>query len=159
MEGKYMETKKKLTVLTKIAHHLNAAGITWAVGGSMLLYFKNIVSEFQDIDIMIKDRDAEAAKKILLGMGTLEPPKASAKFKSKAFYEFTIDGVDIDVMAGFVIVNNGKEHDCSLQEKEITQTILLGNETIPLHSLAAWRRNYSLMDKPEKVRLIDEMTK
>lgn len=151
-----MNTENKLTILTKIAHRLNAANITWAVGGSMLLYFKGIVSEFRDIDIMVKDEDAQAAKTILLSMGTLEPQKSSAKYKTKAFYEFTVDGVDIDVMAGFVIVKDSVDYDCSLNENEIAEHIILGNEKIPLHSVAVWRRYYELMEKPEKVRMIDE---
>ena len=154
-----MDTENKLRVLVKIARMFNQADITWAVGGSMLLYFHNITKEFHDIDIMVLDSDAEAVKALLLTLGTLEPPKASVKFKSKAFYEFTIDGVDVDVMAGFVIVQDGKEHDCSLQGNEITDFIQLQNERIPLHTIAAWRRNYIFMGKPDTVRLIDSITK
>ena len=150
-----MENERKLRVLQTIARRLNAAGITWAVGGSMLLYFKGIVSEYHDIDIMVKTGDAETVRALLTQMGTLDAPKPSAKFKSKAFFELTIDGVDVDVMAGFVIVKDGVEHDCSLRDDEITEHIQVEGETIPLHSLAAWRRNYGLMGKPEKVLLID----
>lgn len=38
------ETKKKIKVLERIAKRFNEAGITWALGASMLLYF--------DADIM-----------------------------------------------------------------------------------------------------------
>ncbi|HPJ01508.1 MAG TPA: hypothetical protein PKU80_01535 [Candidatus Limiplasma sp.] len=151
-----MEKEQKLQALQKLAHRLNAAGIPWAVGGSMLLYFKGLVSEFRDIDIMVKAEDAEPVRAILEKLGTLEAPKPSVKFQSKAFFELTIDGVDVDVMAGFVIISGGAAHDCSLQEQEITESIQLGSENIPLHSLAAWRRNYELMGKHDKVRLIDE---
>ena len=150
-----MEKEQKLKVLQTLAHRLNAAGIIWAIGGSMLLYFKGFVSEFQDIDIMVKTEDAESVRAILEKLGTLGAPKPSEKFQSKAFFELTIDGIDIDVMAGFVIISGGAAHDCSLQEQDITESIRLGNETIPLHSLAAWRKNYVLMEKPDKVRLID----
>lgn len=151
-----MENEQKLRVLQAIAKRLNAAHVTWAVGGSMLLYFKGIVPEFHDIDVMVKTEDAETVRELLSQLGTLEAPKPSAKFRSKAFYELTIDGVDVDVMAGFVIVKDGTEHDCSLHEDEIAEHIRIGDETVPLHSLAAWRSNYGLMDKPEKVRFIDE---
>ena len=150
-----METTGKLNVLKSIAHALNQAGVVWAVGGSMLLYFKGIVSEFHDIDLMIKPEDAETVKAILARMGTLEPFNPSAKYKSKAFYEFTIGGVDVDVMAGFVIVKGAAEYNRSLRDDEITEHIRLDDESIPLHSLAAWRRNYELMGKPDKVRMID----
>ncbi len=150
-----MENEQKLRVLQTIAKRLNAANVTWAVGGSMLLYFKGVVSEFHDIDIIVKTDDAETVRELLAQLGALEAPKPSAKFKSRAFYELTIDGVDVDVMAGFVIVKDGMEHDCSLRDEEIKEHIQVGSETVPLHSLTAWRRNYMLMGKLEKVRLID----
>jgi hypothetical protein len=151
-----MENERKLRVLQKIARQLNAASVVWAVGGSMLLYFKGVTSEFRDIDILVKAGDAETVRDLLSRLGTLEVTKPNPKYRSKAFYEFTIGGVDVDVMAGFMIVKDGMEYDRSLQDDEITEHIRIGEEHIPLHSLAAWRRNYELMGKPEKVWLIDQ---
>ena len=36
------------------------------------------------------------------------------RYRTRCFLEFTIRGVDVDVMAGFVILENGQEHDLSL---------------------------------------------
>ena len=41
-----MDADTKITVLKRIAARFNAAGITWALGASMLLYFKRIAPEF-----------------------------------------------------------------------------------------------------------------
>ena len=49
--------------------------------------------------------------------------------------EFTIDSVDIDVMAGFSIVSEGKVYDCSLDKEQIVERMTLGTEVIPLQSL------------------------
>ena len=154
-KGKAMENEHKLAVLARIARQFNRAGITWAIGGSMLLYFKGITDEFQDIDIMLKTEDAETAKAILAGMGTLEPPKPSTQYKTKVFLEYTIDGVDVDILAGYVIVSNGAEHDCPLLETDIEGAVLVNHENVPLQSVKVWRRYYTLMGKAEKVRLID----
>jgi hypothetical protein len=151
-----MENERKLRVLQKIARQLNAASVVWAVGGSMLLYFKGVTSEFHDIDILVKADDAETVRELLSRLGKLGAPKPNPKYRSKAFYEFTIGGADVDVMAGFVIVKDSLEYDCSLRDEEITEHVQVGDESIPLHSLAAWRRNYELMGKPEKVWLIDQ---
>ena len=43
---------KKIELLKKIALRFNDANITWALGASMLLYFKKITIEFHDIDLM-----------------------------------------------------------------------------------------------------------
>ena len=36
------EEQKKIELLQKIAHRLNEAHVQWALGASMLLYFKSI---------------------------------------------------------------------------------------------------------------------
>ncbi|MBE0600948.1 MAG: hypothetical protein IH607_04115 [Firmicutes bacterium] len=151
-----MKIQTKLNVLERIAERFHAARITWAVGGSMLLYFKGIVPVFRDIDILVKTEEAETVREILAELGTQQTSARSDTYRSEAFFEFNIDGVDVDVIAGFVIVRNGVPCDRSLRDDEITESVRSGNETIPLHSLAVWRRNYELMDQPEKVRLIDD---
>ena len=59
------EIQKKIELLQKIAHRFNEANIEWALGASMLLYFKGIISEFHDIDLMISVHDAEQVRTIL----------------------------------------------------------------------------------------------
>ena len=53
------EMQKKIELLQKIAHRFNEANIEWALGASMLLYFKGIISEFHDIDLMVSVHDAD----------------------------------------------------------------------------------------------------
>ena len=43
-------SQEKIQLLLRIAHRLNEAHVEWALGASMLLYFKGITSEFHDID-------------------------------------------------------------------------------------------------------------
>lgn len=149
-----MDINKKLSVLAKIAHEFNQSNITWALGASMLLYFKGITSEFHDIDIMVLNEDAGSAKEILSRMGTLQPPNPHAKYKTKMFLEFVIEGVDVDMMAGFAIVNHDTVIDCSLQKEEIVEFIDLQGEKIPLQPLELWCKYYDLMGRDSKVQLI-----
>ena len=44
-----------------IASKLNAAGIVWDVGASLLLYLHGITDEFHDIDLMVRQEDADDA--------------------------------------------------------------------------------------------------
>ena len=150
-----MDADTKITVLKRIAARFNAAGITWALGASMLLYFKRIAPEFHDIDLMVADDDAERARQLLCEMGTLLPPSPNDKYRTKCFMEFVIDGVDVDVMAGFSIVSDGIAHDCSLQKEQIVETLTLDGEVIPLQSVELWRRYYALMGRSAKVDMID----
>lgn len=149
-----MNTNNKLTVLKKIAHEFNKADITWALGASLLLYFKRIAPDFHDIDIMVTNEDAASAKDILMRLGSLQPPNPNEKYQTKLFLEFVIDDVDVDMMAGFAIVHQDSVFDCSLQKDEIVEFYDLQGEQIPLQSLERWCLYYELMGRDEKVRTI-----
>ena len=101
-----METERKLDVLADIARALNQSGVTWAVGGSLLLYFKGKTGVFRDIDLMVCETDVEKLKQAMLPLGAPAPSNPNAQYRTRCFLEFTIRGVDVDVMAGFVILEN-----------------------------------------------------
>ena len=148
------ETEKKIEVLKQIAHRFNEAHIMWALGASMLLYFKGITEVFQDIDLMVANDDVERVRIILSEMGEIQPPNPNPKYRTKTFMEFIINSIDVDVMAGFSIISDGKIFDCSLQEEQIVEKMPLGTELIPLQSPLLWREYYRLMGRTEKVKMI-----
>lgn len=88
----------------------------------MLLCFKGITTEFHDIDLMIAEKDVACVRKILSEMGELPPSKPNPGYKTKTFMEYT---VDVDVMAGFSIVHDGKVYDCSLKKEQIVEKMSL----------------------------------
>ncbi len=149
------EREKKLKVLCRIARALNEEGVLWALGGSLLLYFKGRTGDFHDIDIMAGETDIETVKRRLCALGELLPKKPNPGYKTRHFLEFIIDGVEVDVMAGFVIVKDGKDYDCSLLPEQVAEHISLEGEDIPLQSLGDWRRYYELMGRPEKAALAE----
>ena len=151
------ELNKKIKLLKEIAQRFNTAYITWALGASTLLYFKGITSTFNDIDLMISNDDAESVRKILSEMGELQPPNPNPKYKTKVFMEFVINSVDVDVMAGFSILNDGKIYDCSLDKDQIVEWFTLGNTKIPLQSPLLWCEYYKLMGRKEKVDMIERV--
>ena len=69
--------------------------------------------------------------------------------------EFIIDSIDVDVMAGFSIVSDGKVHDCSLHKEQIVEWMTLENTKIPLQSPILWCEYYRLMGRKEKVDVIE----
>lgn len=89
-------------------------------------------------------------------MGTMGAASPDPQYKTRTFIEFTVDEVEIDVIAGFVIVDNGMEHDCSLKPDQITEFITIGKEHVPLQGLALWRQYYEWMGRTSKVELIDK---
>lgn len=150
------ETMKKVHLLKQIARKFNEASITWALGASMMLYFKKITSEFHDIDLLIANENVEAARKILSEMGEQQPPNPNPKYQTKTFMEFVINSMDVDVMAGFTIFSDGKLYDCSLKKEQIVEWIDLEGEKIPLQSPLLWRDYYRLMGRKEKVDMIEK---
>ncbi|MEG1878356.1 MAG: CatA-like O-acetyltransferase [Pseudoflavonifractor sp.] len=145
----------KLEVLAQIARALNERQLTWAVGASLLLYFKGIVSDFHDIDLMVTEEDAPAARQALSALGQLQPPSPSAGYRTKIFLEFLIRDVEVDLMAGFVIVSGGEAHAFPLRKEDIRDCTHVGGEAVPLQALSQWRTCYALMGRTEKVQLID----
>ena len=108
----------------------------WALGTSMLLYFKGITSAFHDIGLMVADHDAECVRGNLSEMGELRPsdPMPNPMYRTKTFMEFLIESIEVDVMAGFAIVHEGTAYGCSLREEQIVEKMPLGTEAIPLQS-------------------------
>ncbi len=151
-----MDINHKLKVLSTIAKELNKHQIRWAVGGSLLLFLKEKTDSFNDLDLMVMDTDVEVVQKILLKYGKLLPSKVSIHFKTKHFYEFLIDGVGVDVMAGMVIINQEGEHSFSLKAESVVEYVLINGMEIPLQSLAEWRNLYLLMGRHDKVEMIDQ---
>ena len=148
--------EEKIDLLKRIAHHFKEERIEWALGGSMMLYFKKIVPSFDDIDLMIFCSDVDRVRNILSEMGELKPENPKAKYRTKRFMEFTIEGIDVDVMAGFAIVYEGNVVDCSLEKEQIVEILPLGTESISLQSPLLWREYYRLMERPNKVEMINK---
>jgi hypothetical protein len=54
-----------------------------------------------------------------------------------------ISGVDLDVMAGFSIIKDGKEYRFPLKKENIVEHLSLEGEDIPVESLELWRERYA----------------
>lgn len=148
-------TMKTATTATlkRIAERLNGAGVTWAVGGSMMLYLRGRARNVHDIDLMVDEREVELAKEVLSGMGKLMPEKEDARYQTRHYHKFVIDGTEVDLIAGFVIVKDGVAHECPLLRKDITERKDLEGMAVPLHALAVWREYYELMGRTEKAAM------
>ena len=150
--------KNKLEVLKTIAKKFNDVGIKYAIGASVLLYFKGIVDEFRDLDIMVDMNDVDKVKEILNKLGTLQYSPDNNNFKTKAFLQYVVDDVDIDVIGGFIIVKDGIDYDCTLQKEIIDYTYLDGVK-IALDTIDNWYKYYSLMGRDNKVKMIENYKK
>ena len=151
-----VDIDEKLRILARIAAALNGAGITYAVGASLLLYLRGIAQGFNDIDLSVLEEDAPRAIAVLRRLGTMAPPEQRPDYPTRCFREFVIDGVEVDLIAGMVIVHDGTAHDCALKREEIDGHADVCGVPVPLHSLSCWKRYYALMGRQAKADLIDD---
>ena len=148
--------ENKLNVLSRIAAALNSRHITWAVGASAMLYLNGITDHFNDLDIMVDERDIAEAKAILDTMGSLQARIPNAGFKTKHFLEYVIDGVDADVMAGFIITKDGTDYPLPFDESHIERVVTLNGQNIPLQHRSDWQYYYTLLDRPHKALMCND---
>lgn len=149
-----MDIADKLNVLAAVGKEFNNKSITWAVGGSLLLYIKGITDTFQDLDLMVSEKDIHMAEKILREMGKAQPPHPDAQYRTRYFLEFVVEDVDIDVISGFVIMKDGIAWECPLRSEDIRETFQVGGVAVPLQSLEKWENYYHLMGREKKAGMI-----
>jgi hypothetical protein len=70
-----------------------------------------------------------------------------------------VDGVEIDLIAGFVIEKGDVEYYHPLKRGSALETIELHGAIIPLQSVAEWRTYYEQMGRSDKVAMIDDAAK
>ena len=119
-----------------------------------MLYLRTIVNDFHDIDIMISEKDVEKVKEIMSKYSIVGQIKSHPHYKTKAFLEYNVDGVDIDIMAGFTIIANGKFHYFPLISNEEGEMVFIKETKIFLGSLETWLLYYNLMGRKDKAEII-----
>ncbi|BEP28150.1 nucleotidyltransferase family protein [Helicovermis profundi] len=145
------------TTLSIIADKLNEANITWAIGSSMVLCIHGLVDKPNDIDIIISLDDIEKADIILKSLGTKSKWEKSASYSSRYFYEYVINGIDIDVISGLRINLEKEVFEYNFDKSSITKSHIINGISIPMTSLEEWYLLYQLMKNREaKVAMIEK---
>lgn len=147
-------------VLSMMGKALNKADILWGLGGSVLLHHYGIARAPKDIDVFIGLDDIETADGILCALGEKRVWERSEAYDTKYFYEYVIDGVDVDVMAGFVINHCNGKYSSVFSPESIHGTATVNETEIPLMSLEDWYVIYQLIPGREnKVDRIENYLK
>lgn len=146
---------KSLKVLEKIAHIFNENHIVWSLGASCMLYLRGITQIFNDIDIRISNKDIQKATQ-LLSVYPSYKRVPNSKYKTKQFYEYKIDNIDIDIMVDFSIMYNNETYIFPLDDTSNNDVFSLNGEKIYLDSIKEWKLYYRLMERTDKYKLLSE---
>lgn len=148
----------EMQVLKKVAQKLNHAKISWALGGSAMLYLSGVVTDFHDLDFLIDERDAGKLIAILDKLGTPEETISNPQFLTHFFDKRQMEGISLDFIVGFRIRSDqGVKHIDFHRAKH--RVYDLSGDRIYLDSLDHWVSYYRWMDKPSRVREIEQFLK
>ncbi len=146
--------------IAKIAKELNAIDVIWAIGGSVMLSYYGLVENPNDIDIMVDENHIEKVDKAMRNIGIKGAWEKDAIYESRAFYEFIIDGFDVDIIAGFKIRTHSGLYQYEFDAQSITEEMKIEGEKIPICSLEEWYILYQMMpNRGVKVNLIENHLK
>lgn len=115
---------------------------------------KNIVEDFNDIDILIDIKDVDKVIKIMNEIGIKKDTQSHLNYLTQVFLEYEVDRVEIDIMAGFKIKTYDKIIDGSLKKEQIVEYIDFYDTNIPLQSIDLWLEYYTYMKRLDKVELM-----
>lgn len=143
--------------LSYIGEKLNNSNIVWGVGASILLNQFGFIDKPNDIDIFIDIKDIEKADEILKSIGEKKQREKTATYSTKYFYEYTIKGIDVDVMAGFAVNHTNGVFEYKFDNNSISEFKTINGVDIPFTSLEDWYVIYQLIPNREpKVNMIEK---
>ena len=107
--------------LRDIGEKLNEGGILWGLGASMLLNHYGFIDKPNDIDILVDVKNIEKADIILKSMGEKRLWEKSDNYSTEYFYEYVINGFEVDVMSGLRINHSEGIYKYIFDEKSISE--------------------------------------
>lgn len=141
------EYKTRRMFLREMARKFKEAGIIYGLACSSALFFKGIVDDFNDYDIIVDEADMERAGSILIEeLKCLEQQVEYNPYcRSKKFREFRGGHVDIDMIAGFQIFTFGTHYLYEISKDDIDYMEIDGNR-VPVVALEAQFLLYAMME-------------
>lgn len=149
--------EKELRTLSLIGKELNDKNIIWGVGASILLNQFKLVDTANDIDIVVDIKDVEKLDEILQKLGNKKYREKSRTYSTKFFYEYKINNIDIDVMAGLAINHEAGTYRYQFDSLSVCKYVIIDGINIPFMSLVDWYIIYQLIPGRElKVKKIEQ---
>ncbi len=143
--------------LSHIGKKLNEGKVVWGVGASILLNHYGLIDKPNDIDILVDPNDIEIADIILKSIGEKKLSEKKDIYATDFFYEYVVDGFDVDVMAGLSINHDNGKFKYVFDQSSISEIKTVNGVNIPLTSLEDWYVIYQLIpNREEKSQMIED---
>jgi hypothetical protein len=143
--------------LSYIGEKLNESNVKWAVGASILLNQFGLIDKPNDIDIFVDIDDIERADEVLKSIGHKKKWEKTGLYETKYFFEYVIEDIDIDVMAGFAVKHSSGIFEYIFDNNSISEFKIINDVSIPFTSLEDWYVIYQLIPHREaKVKMIEK---
>ncbi len=142
-DGEYYERKEAfLSIIDEFAK----VDIGWALGCSMNLFFRGLIDDFHDLDLIVDINDIEKIKKIMKERGaTLTETGGNGFCESDIYMHYQLGRVDIDIISGFKIVTFGTEYYYPYKVNQVDKVEIMEFK-VPLISLEAMYILYYMME-------------
>lgn len=114
-----------------------------------------LVEQVGDFDVLVTLEDAARSHELLLALGTGGPGETKHPYWTKHFYTYVIEGVEIDVMAGFAIDHEAGIYHFPFAADHVVARVQVGGEQVPLTALEDWYVLYDLMGRTAKAELLE----
>ncbi len=116
------EMEKKRNILLRLIEETSKENVIWALLCFCAIYFRGVVDEYHDYDVLIEHDSVNKFIEIFKTMGgkiEFGQNGKEAFFNSKVFGFGEIDGVEFDLISGFTVTTYGTSYCYELKKEEI----------------------------------------
>ena len=145
--------------LLLILNKLNEAKLLYGLGGSMMMKLRSFELQPHDIDLFVSIDDYNKVIDIFSNHATQVVTQTKNPFKTKHFTSFKCEDISFDIMAGFAYEHLEGVYVALFDELSIPDIAIINDINIPLMSLEEWFILYSIMDRSDKVDMIETIWK
>lgn len=145
------EMAHRKDVLLKLTAEMKKNEVKWALTCSCAFFFRGMVDEFHDYDVIVEKESINKFIEIFKAMGGQLNEGQDGKekfFDSKIFLSGELQGIEFDVISSFTVTTYGKRYCYELQTEHIEYI----KEVIPVSPVESCMLLYGMMIEWQPIR-------
>ena len=137
---------RRKSVLLKVVDSFKKHNVKWSLLCSSQLFFKGVVDDFNDFDILIEYNSIENMREAMKELGAKSKAQGDQScFGSSMFERYVLDDIDLDMVSNYTVTTFGKRYRYSYSEDE-TEFLKEQEIIIPLIAMEAQYLLYGMME-------------